>query len=202
MKAISTSIRAHGLPKRQSGVALIVGLLILLVLIIVGVAASNLATQQERMARGSRDYNVALQAAEAGLRDAERDPRILNVEQFAAGCTQGLCRPAPVGSTPVWEESGVLGGGSADTSAQYGAHTGASPFPRSPLNAEASPTPSVAATGGVALQPRYVVEALINPTCAGLPPGDCEPQYIYRITSRGYGSDQRTQVTLQEVYNP
>jgi type IV pilus assembly protein PilX len=183
-------------------VALIVGLLILLVLIIVGVAASNLATQQERVARGSRDYNVALQAAESGVRDAERDPRILDIDRFAAGCTQGLCQPAPDGSAPVWEGSGVLGGGLSDPSAQYGAQTGANPFQRSPQNAEVSPTPPVVAGGGVALQPRYVVEALINPQCAGLPPGDCEPQYIYRITARGYGSDPKTQVTLQEVYNP
>ena len=59
--------------QRQGGVVLIVALLFLIMLTMVGTAAINMSTAEERMARSNRDYNIALQAAEAGLRDAQAD---------------------------------------------------------------------------------------------------------------------------------
>ena len=66
-------MRAPHALKSQAGAALLVALVFLIVLTILGLATMRGTTLQERMAGGSRDYNLALQAAEAALRDAEID---------------------------------------------------------------------------------------------------------------------------------
>lgn len=55
----------------QQGAALVISLLFLLVLTIIGVASVGTSTLQERMANNTREQNLALQAAEAALRDGE-----------------------------------------------------------------------------------------------------------------------------------
>jgi type IV pilus assembly protein PilX len=55
----------------ERGVALIIGLVILAVLSMIGVAAFTMSTQEERMAGNSRDRIRAFEAAEAALRDCE-----------------------------------------------------------------------------------------------------------------------------------
>jgi type IV pilus assembly protein PilX len=56
---------------RQSGAALIVSLLLLLVLTVLGVVMMQTSRMQERMAGNTRDMNMGLQGAEAGLRYGE-----------------------------------------------------------------------------------------------------------------------------------
>jgi type IV pilus assembly protein PilX len=58
---------------RQSGVVLVVVLLFMLALTTIAVFGSRNATMGERQARNESEYQVARQAAEAALRDAERD---------------------------------------------------------------------------------------------------------------------------------
>jgi type IV pilus assembly protein PilX len=58
-------------PAIERGVALIIGLVILAVLSMIGVAAFSISTQEERMAGNSRDRMRAFEAAEAALRDCE-----------------------------------------------------------------------------------------------------------------------------------
>ena len=63
-----------------------------LLLALAGVTSSVV---QERMAGNVRDRNVALQAAEAALRDAEQDV-LANLDAaagFVDACTGGLCLP-------------------------------------------------------------------------------------------------------------
>src|SRR2546421_12603875 len=57
--------------KGERGIALIVGLVILAVLSLIGVAAFSITTQEERMAGNSRDRMRAFEAAEAALRACE-----------------------------------------------------------------------------------------------------------------------------------
>lgn len=56
---------------RQAGVALVVGMILLLVLTLVGLTGMRAAVMEERMAGHYRDRDLALQAAEAALRAAE-----------------------------------------------------------------------------------------------------------------------------------
>ena len=62
---------------RERGFSLIVSLMMLIVIIILGVSGSQMAINEERGARNERDRQLAFQAAEAALKDAEYE--ILNV---------------------------------------------------------------------------------------------------------------------------
>ncbi|MBT3562982.1 MAG: pilus assembly protein PilX [Gammaproteobacteria bacterium] len=60
-----------GKQKRQSGVALFISLVMLLILTVLGLSSVQTTSVQERMARNARDTNLAFQAAESALKDAE-----------------------------------------------------------------------------------------------------------------------------------
>jgi type IV pilus assembly protein PilX len=51
----------------QSGMALLVSLVLLLLLTIIAIAAANRSTLQERMAANSQQQNIAFQASESGI---------------------------------------------------------------------------------------------------------------------------------------
>ncbi|MFA5242199.1 MAG: pilus assembly protein [Sulfuricella sp.] len=177
----------------QSGAALVTGLIFLVILTLLGVTAMQTSTMEERMSGNARDRNIALQAAEAALRDAERDILCREIDGTIAStqrtfgcisgktgadatCTDGLCciinapgiacveRPA---GHPVYTDFSL----SAAPSVAYGTYSAAPALP------------------SVSQQPRYLIE----------PYRKQEVNY-YRITARGYGANANTQVTLQEVY--
>lgn len=58
-------------PAGQNGAALIISLIFLLLMTLIGVTSMQTTTLEERMAGNTRDRNLALQAAEAGLRQGE-----------------------------------------------------------------------------------------------------------------------------------
>lgn len=58
-------------PAREGGAALLIGLIILLVLTLLGLSASNVSTMQERMAGNFSQYGTAFQNAEDTLRQIE-----------------------------------------------------------------------------------------------------------------------------------
>ncbi len=60
--------------KRQQGAVLLVALIILLVLTLLGVAALNTTTLEEKMALNNQETQRAFQAAEAGISEAFGDP--------------------------------------------------------------------------------------------------------------------------------
>lgn len=59
-------------PKRQTGSALIISLLLLIALTLIGLTTMRSTRLEMAMAGGSREANIAFQAAEAALRDAEQ----------------------------------------------------------------------------------------------------------------------------------
>ena len=84
-------------PTSQRGATLIVALLFLILITILGISSVSSITLEEKMAGNSRDQQIAFQAAESALRDAEIDletgiggggaPRVLTVAAFATACT-------------------------------------------------------------------------------------------------------------------
>ncbi|MEK8049625.1 PilX N-terminal domain-containing pilus assembly protein [Ideonella sp. DXS22W] len=187
-------------PRRapEQGFSLIIILLTMLVLSFLALGAMNSAVVQERMAGNARDRNVALQAAEAALRDAEADIEA-NADAangFTEDCTGGLCIPpsdtaSGPKSAPVWQTIDWAAKGRA-----YGSRTGA---------------PAVPGPGNEALatQPRYIIERLPtlpprsgDTACVG---GGCgnaptDKARAYRITARASGVNASTVVMLQSVY--
>ena len=190
----------HPLPGQAArGFSLIAILLMTAVLALLALGAMNSSVMQERMAGNARDRQVALQAAEAALRDAELDieNNITNATVFTDACTSGLCIPPSINasgatSTPVWQTLNWT-----TNSRAYGQGT-AAPALLGPGNA------------ALATQPRYVIEVLptlppragYESACVG---GGCtnvavERARAYRITVRASGIRPATEVMLQSVY--
>ena len=57
---------------RQSGVVLVISLVMLLLLTLIGITGMNSTTLEEKMAGNMRDRNIAFQAAESTLLEAEK----------------------------------------------------------------------------------------------------------------------------------
>ena len=60
-------------PARQRGMALVFVLIMISIVFVIAAVSSRIVTLGERAARNDRDRQVAFQAAEAALSDAERD---------------------------------------------------------------------------------------------------------------------------------
>lgn len=177
------AISTHHGSKKQRGTALIVSLLILTVLTILGVASMSTNAMEEKMAGNSRKIDLAFQAAESALRDAQTDLTKNNPTVFDSTCTNGLCLPSTTG-TPVWDT--VNWSTNART---YGAYTGAAAIPGVPA-------------------PVYIIEKMPPVVTAGSNLGQA-PSYngpltsqVYRITSRATGPGGVGVVELQSVYKP
>lgn len=191
---------------RCAGAALLTALFVLVAIMIIGVSAAYIALNAEKSARSERDRHIALQAAEAGLSDAERDieggadPASARAALFASGsalgftdgCGRGqarvnlgLCRYAPVALAPAWQVTELAAADGADSATTpYGKFTGAA----LPLGGGALP----------ARAPCYIIE-LMPLARAGEDAGR-RAGNLYRITAIGFGARPGTQVVLQSFY--
>lgn len=167
---------------RQRGAALIVSLLFLVMLTLIGVGAMTTTTLEEKMAGNARDYNVALQAGEAALKDAWADinTRVagLKMTGFGTACPGGLCQRSTTTSAPVWT---TMDWSSAGPAIVYGSKTGAAALP------------------GVNAPPRYVLELLPDPKSSLRVDAQT---FLYRATARGFGTSETTRATVQATYRP
>jgi type IV pilus assembly protein PilX len=179
MNMPSRSIRrCTGGPWRQRGISLFIVMIFLVILSVIGVTAIQSSTFSARIAGNEADRTLAFQAAEAALRDAEKDingscvaascrstpisPETADI--FGATCALGLCLPNS--TAPVWEVKANWT--TADRAASYGTYTGATALP------------------AVSQQPQYLVEYF-----------KLGETFIYRVTAVGYGASSSTQVMLQ-----
>ena len=97
---------------RQRGISLVTTLVLMLATLGLGVAVMSVNVMEERMIANTKDRDLALQAAEAALRDAEQDvaSNVSPATAFSDACTAGLCTP------PSQRDS--LGGRAADARLQ------------------------------------------------------------------------------------
>jgi len=171
-------------------------LMFLLVLSVIGISTLNSTLMQEKMVSNTKDMNIAFQAAEAGLRDAEVDVST-NIDVgavFSASCINGLCTPPSTWPSPSSADiSKVIDWNDSSKTRAYGVYT----------SAPALPT--------VATQPQYVIERLSPPP--GLPanPGSSvglgcgagcvhSGGFAYRLTSLGTGVRPETRIVLQSTF--
>ena len=171
---------------RQNGASLLIALIMLTVVMLLGVAAARMALMNEKSSRGDRDRQIAFEAAEAALHDAELDvsgPRgqITAFPELPGRCHEsgafaGLCR---AGSTPLWTMFDML----APTPwVDYGRDSGQR-FPYGAASLASRP-------------PRYLVELF----AVGRPGAAASATQRYRITAVGFGTRESTQVVLQSIY--
>ena len=194
---------------KQSGIALIVALLMLVVIMLLGSSAGQIALLSEKASRNDRDRQLAFQAAEAALMDAELDierspdPARSRSHLFSknsaigfpgdgeqacmGGQTNvylGLCRHIPDGATPAWLTVDFMRTAGANArSVPFGMFTGQN------LQSGVGALPAKA--------PRYIVELMVYNK-----PGESadKPSYFYRVTAIGFGARDTTQVVLQTFY--
>jgi len=219
----------------QRGLALVMVLLFLVAITGLTVWAARQAMLGEGMSRNQQDLEVARQAAESALRDAERDLKnvspmvdsthtnsctrggVILPAKFDTSCTGGLCYRVDadygssqwdsaaagsiVNSEPWWP---VGKGGLWKDVNDPSSSTNTKPV-RVPPATDSSKcnftggVPLGTFTGapsirGVAAQPEYLIEYFRRSV-----PGRKELP-VYRITSRGFGYNLRTQVVLQSIY--
>jgi type IV pilus assembly protein PilX len=217
MKQLTEMSRRPSFKKSQQGIVLVVALLFLVMLTVIAISSSNLATVEERMARNSRDYNIAFQAAEAALRDAEADirgdgpspnppRRISGLTGFSSACTDGLCGTttgAEMSPRP-WEATGNFLT-DVSKSVAYGSKTGALPLALTNQSTESvTPAPPKIKVGGVSRQPRYLIEGFLDktPGVTLQPPkyGSNSNRFVYRTTAIGFGALSGTQTVVQSLY--
>ena len=193
-----SATRPAVLRRVAGGFSLLLILLMMVVLSMLTLGAMNSSIVQERMVGNARDRHVALQAAEAALRDAELDieNNLDGSSGFADGCAAGLCIPpsdtaSGAVSTPIWQNLNWAASGRP-----YGSRTGAAAL-LGPDNLALSE------------QPRYIVERLptlppVSGESAGFGGGWSNSPTVharaYRITVQASGIRAATVVMLQSVY--
>lgn len=191
----------------QRGASLIVVMLILIVISILGVGGVQIAMMGERGTRNDRDQQIAWQATEAALLDAEFDIEgqpagvstlrhdiftlsATEIDQFLTDCgndgrNRGLCALNVTGK-PAWLTVDFTTTGNSAATTEFGTFTGRS-FP----------------SGSVGIQsarpPRYVIEPIPDPNRARTSK-PTEMKYIYRVTAMGFGPNASTQTVLQMIY--
>lgn len=178
-------MKQRSIIKNQSGAVLIVGLVLLLILTIIGLASIRGSDLQERMAGNMLDRNIAFQSAEAALREGENILDALVLPSFG-GATVGywpdLNKPSAIRPRPMswtgqqWEANSVK---LADGKIK-----------------------------GVKDQPRYTIERIIVTGLAAsqgsgidhISVERVQDAEFYRITSRGLGITADAEVVLQSTY--
>jgi type IV pilus assembly protein PilX len=178
--------------RSQRGFSLITSLLLMLSVLLLGIAVMGVNVSQERIIGNTRDRELALQAAEATLRDAERDIQdvLTPATVFTSDCNGGLCIPASQSAVPnpkpIHEQAWFDWGDNAKTR-QLGQHTSAPAFP------------------GVSSPPVYVIEKLGTLAAAAgeslsIGTAPAAPAVVYRTTVKAPGARAETQVILQTLY--
>jgi type IV pilus assembly protein PilX len=207
MKSLSRIQRAHAVSvRREAGASLIVVMLILVIVSILGVSGIQISMMGERGTRNDRDQQIAWQAAEAALVDAEFDIEGLpttsstkrntlfksgatDIMKFESGCgtsgqSRGLCTLTEGNTKPAWLSVDFTTTGNAAPTVNFGTFTGRN-FP----------------SGDKGIQPerppRYVIEAIPDPKSSRTSP---QTRYVYRVTAMGFGPSAQTQSVVQIIY--
>jgi type IV pilus assembly protein PilX len=160
----------------QRGIALIIGLIILAVLSLIGVAAFSVSTQEERMAGNSRDRIRAFEAAEAALRDCENFA--VNSAKFDGTDGSYTAPQAPLASNTEqivdWTNPGSF-------------------------TIRAVPTATIQ-NPEWSQQPMCVVEQFLVQSKRNDPSSPVQTTPIAHVTAQGYGTNRNTVVKLESYY--
>ena len=182
--------------RHQRGLSLVTTLVLMLATLGLGVAVMGVNTMEERMIANTKDRDLALQAAEAALRDAEQD---VAMQRQPDDRIHRRLRQRPVHAALAARRArrARLAAGRRQPARLRldGRRQGA------PLR----PVHRRAAFPSVAEQPRYVIEKF---SYLGTPAGESvvlgaeptAPGVGYRITARGVGARPETIVVLQSIY--
>lgn len=167
---------------RLRGAALVAVMLVALIVLGLDVSLAVSAGLSGRMAASARDRQLAFEAADVALRDAEAAIAAggafapFRQSSFTPECRNALCASSP--AQPVWATLQDEDWEGSRTTA-YGALTGAPPLP------------------GLSRPPRVIIEyqGTLQPILAGQP---CEA--VFLITASARGATTRARAVLQSTY--
>lgn len=172
------SIQCVTLKHQQNGAVLVVGLILLAVLVLIGITAVNFTSLSEKLTGNQRNQEIALQAAESALIDAELWLKNLtNVPVAISTCSTPPCDVYTLGTFTdlnLKDHSWWMANGSL-----FSAHL-----------------------DEVYTQPVYLIEE------HSFIPYELDPDarskgegyYYYKITARGTGGNDTTARVVQSVY--
>lgn len=186
----------------SQGFALITTLILLVVVTLLGIGASQMVLLSERSTRFDRDQQIAFQAAEAALIDAEFDIRGPNTSatqrlttftgkaddkiSFVVGCgigtSLGLCSDTMIDNKPVWYAVEFTDASAGAKTVEFGKFTG-----RTLSTGTAGVRPE--------MLPRYIIEAIEDKL-----PGSSASKILYRVTAMGFGPRKETQAVVQMIF--
>ncbi len=193
------------LAKQQSGVVLVISLIMLLALTLIGVTSSSVTGLQEKMAANTKDINLAFQAAEAALRNAET---VIKDRPTDFAAMRKL-----TATDPAQGKSGYYSKLNDNETSTTGATT-KSPEPDYYSTVDWSSTKVISYSGtkpvGTAKTPVYIIEEIKSEPLANSSTDDTleagGPQTAsgrfnvwMRITAHGWGSNENSVVTLQSI---
>jgi len=164
----------HTVPRAERGVALITGLIFMVVLTLISMAALRTTLLEEKMSGNARDIDLAFQAAEAALRGGETVLNGASLPTFAATGAY-LTASSTRSNTSYWI---LTHNWTTDSVALSSVPTGAYSAPS------------------------FVIEQMPSGVAGGfsLKSGPITEAGMYRITSRGTGGNPNTHIYLQETY--
>jgi len=160
-------------PSRQRGATLIIALIFLVILSLLGATVASNNTLQERMSGNTRSRDLAFEAAEHAIRDAEIFLNNPDGDGVPANNAAYLAAHAVAGDI-----NGLLSNGDA--------HDNDSTYWRDTFNWNGRIAPANL-INGVNAQPSYVIERMGLTT-------------YYRVTARGIGRSADTIAILQTMY--
>ncbi len=176
-------------PPRQHGVALVMALVFLLLLTILGVAALNTTSLEEKMANNVKDRNLAFQSAESALAVAENWVYTQIGKPVFPNTSIGLYTPvtSDTVATPNWDSVSWLG--------------------NSVVTYPSTPGQTVSGSlGKIQSQPKYIIEDMGEiPESGGslvtTSSYTSKGTTVMRITARGTGGTDAAVVMLQSTYS-
>lgn len=213
--------------RRQTGVTLVVILLFMAALAVGGLFSARSALMGEQLARNQLDIQVARQAAEAALRDGEKDLMLDGSQPTGASCGPSTQRPRPVVSPesgqidPARFQSSCLGGQcdavdylSADYSSAVAGTASAERWWPSAKGGLWNDDPSTKPLRSSASNCATFTGAVPLGTFTGVSPiagVSQQPEYLielipnggkdfFRITARGFGMRSGAEVVVQSYF--
>jgi len=169
--------------KRQTGIVLVISLIMLLLLTIIGVTAMRVTGLEEKMTGNYRNGALAFQASESALRDAEAwiSSRVVEPEWNNTGSnniwTLNIMDPDDSNSSGWWSE-------------------------RDDAWWQANATVFSGSALSVVRDPRYIIEHkqhIPDTLVIGSGGAAGEGNTYYQVTAKGTGGTTQSQVLLQSI---
>lgn len=178
--------------KKQTGAALMVSLVILLIMTMIGLAAMRTSSMAEKMAANTMDVEIAFQAAEIALRDAE--------SLIARETDENELEPNNTGSNSVWVAEAM--DPELNNVESWWHERGADWWAANGIASSSDITFETNAGAITITTPRYIIEYqqfVTDDLVVGTGGGPSTGRVYYRITARGTGGSDQSRVLLQST---